>query len=75
MHTEPHSGEVRHHKPKHLAEKFEGMVGIGLILDSPRVEFRAQVQTPGHAWRVGASHFALLLAAHPALRARLTRYA
>ena len=31
MHTEPHSGDVRHHKPKHLAEKFEGVVGIVMV--------------------------------------------
>lgn len=31
MHTEPHTGEVRHHKPKHLAEKFEGMVGVIMV--------------------------------------------
>lgn len=31
MHTEPHTGEVRHHKPKHLAEKFEGVVGIVMV--------------------------------------------
>lgn len=31
MHTEPHNGEVHHHKPRHLAEKFEGMVGIVMV--------------------------------------------
>ena len=31
MHTEPHPGEVRHHKPKHLAAKFEGMVGVIMV--------------------------------------------
>lgn len=31
MHTEPHTGEVKHHKPRHLAEKFEGMVGIAAV--------------------------------------------
>ena len=31
MHTEPHTGEVRHTKPKHLAEKFEGVVGIVMV--------------------------------------------
>lgn len=31
MHTEPHTGEVRHHKPRHLAEKFEGLVGIVMV--------------------------------------------
>ncbi|MBU1378601.1 MAG: hypothetical protein KKE02_02375 [Alphaproteobacteria bacterium] len=31
MHTEPHTGDVRHHKPKHLAEKFEGVVGIVMV--------------------------------------------
>src|SRR6185369_14957118 len=29
MHTEPH--EVTHHKPKHLAEKFEGMIGVNMV--------------------------------------------
>lgn len=31
MHTEPHSGEVKHHKPRHLAEKFEGMIGVFMV--------------------------------------------
>ena len=31
MHTEPHTGEVKHHKPKHLAEKFEGMIGVIMV--------------------------------------------
>jgi cell division protein FtsL len=29
MHTEPHT-EV-HHKPRHLAEKFEGMIGVIMV--------------------------------------------
>lgn len=29
MHTEPH--EITHHKPKHLAEKFEGMIGVIMV--------------------------------------------
>jgi hypothetical protein len=32
MQTEPHTGEVRHQKPKHLAERFEGMVGIFMVI-------------------------------------------
>jgi hypothetical protein len=28
MHTEPHTGDIKHQKPRHLAEKFEGMVGF-----------------------------------------------
>lgn len=28
MHSEPQIGEVKHQKPRHLAEKFEGMVGV-----------------------------------------------
>jgi hypothetical protein len=35
MHTDPAHGEVRHHKPKHLAERFEGMLGyvmVGIIV-------------------------------------------
>lgn len=31
MHTEPHTGEVKHHKPRHLAEKFEGMIGVVMV--------------------------------------------
>lgn len=31
MHTEPHTGQVRRHKPKHLAEKFEGVIGIVMV--------------------------------------------
>jgi hypothetical protein len=31
MHSEPHHGDVHHHKPRHLAEKFEGMVGIIMV--------------------------------------------
>ena len=30
MRTEPHT-EVHHHKPRHLAEKFEGMIGIIMV--------------------------------------------
>ncbi len=32
MHTEPHHGEVRHHKPKHLAERFEGLLGTVMVV-------------------------------------------
>lgn len=32
MHTEPHHGEVRHHKPKHLAERFEGLLGTAMVI-------------------------------------------
>ena len=32
MHTEPHHGEVRHHKPKHLAERFEGLLGTAMVV-------------------------------------------
>ena len=31
MHSEPQHGEVHHHKPRHLAEKFEGLVGIVMV--------------------------------------------
>lgn len=31
MHSEPHAGEVKHHKPKHLAERFEGMIGMIMV--------------------------------------------
>ena len=32
MHTEPTHGEVRHHKPKHLAERFEGLLGVVMVV-------------------------------------------
>ena len=32
MHTEPQHGEVRHHKNKHLAERFEGMLGVVMVI-------------------------------------------
>ena len=32
MHTEPTHGEVRHHKPKHLAQRFEGMLGTAMVI-------------------------------------------
>lgn len=31
MHTEPPTGEVRHTKPRHLAERFEGMIGMIMV--------------------------------------------
>lgn len=31
MQSESHQGQVKHHKPKHLAEKFEGMVGVIMV--------------------------------------------
>ena len=34
MQTEPHTGEVRHQKPKHLAERFEGMVILATNLET-----------------------------------------
>jgi hypothetical protein len=30
MHSDPHT-EVRHAKPKHLAERFEGMIGVVMV--------------------------------------------
>lgn len=30
MHTDPHT-EVHHAKPKHLAERFEGLVGVIMV--------------------------------------------
>jgi CRP-like cAMP-binding protein len=53
---------------------FEGMLGIGLVLDSPVMEFCAEVQAAGHAWRVDATPFARLLAEQPQLHARMNRY-
>lgn len=32
MHTEPHDGEVRHHKPRHLAERLEGALGTLMVV-------------------------------------------
>jgi hypothetical protein len=32
MHTDPTHGEARHHKPRHLAEKFEGYFGIIMVV-------------------------------------------
>jgi CRP-like cAMP-binding protein len=54
---------------------FEGMVGIGLVLDSPAMEFQARVQTPGRALRVECASFIRELAVQPALRVRMNRYA
>ena len=31
MHTDPAHGEARPHKSKHLAERFEGMLGILMV--------------------------------------------
>ena len=31
MHTDPAHDEVVHHKPKHLAERFEGLIGIVMV--------------------------------------------
>lgn len=53
----------------------EGMLGIGLILDSPVAEFNARVQTSGRAWRVTSAHFRRQLDERPAFRARMNRYA
>lgn len=32
MHTDPPSGKIRPHKPRHLAERFEGMVGVIMVI-------------------------------------------
>lgn len=32
MHTEPTHGEVRHHKPRHVAQKMEGMLGMAMVV-------------------------------------------
>jgi hypothetical protein len=32
MHTEPHHGQVRPHKPKHLAERFEGLLSTAMVV-------------------------------------------
>jgi hypothetical protein len=31
MHTEPAHEGVRHHKPKHMAERFERVIGIVMV--------------------------------------------
>ncbi len=31
MRTEPHTADIRPHKPRHLAEKFEGMIGVIMV--------------------------------------------
>ena len=31
MHTEPHTGQGRTHKNRHLAERFEGLVGVLMV--------------------------------------------
>ena len=31
MHTDPAHDEAVHHKPKHLAERFEGLVGVVMV--------------------------------------------
>jgi len=31
MHTDDH-GEIRHHKPRHLAQRFEGVLGILMVV-------------------------------------------
>ena len=32
MHTDPTHDEVVHHKPKHLAERFEGLIGVVMVV-------------------------------------------
>ena len=31
MHTDPAHDEVVHHKPKHIAERLEGLVGVVMV--------------------------------------------
>lgn len=31
MHTDPTHEEVVHHKPRHLAERFEGFIGVVMV--------------------------------------------
>lgn len=31
-HESPHDPETHHHKPRHLAEKFEGYIGIAMVV-------------------------------------------
>jgi hypothetical protein len=32
MHTEHHDSEVHHHRNRHLAERFEGLVGVLMLI-------------------------------------------
>ena len=32
MHTDPPTGKVTGHKPNHLAERFEGMIGVIMVV-------------------------------------------
>ena len=32
MHTDPPAGKVTGHKPNHLAERFEGMIGVIMVV-------------------------------------------
>jgi CRP-like cAMP-binding protein len=54
---------------------FEGMVGLGLALDSPVMELSTRVHSDGLAWRVSAPRFVEHLSEQPSLRARMNRYA
>jgi CRP-like cAMP-binding protein len=54
---------------------FEGMLGIGLTLDAPVIEFRAAVQTVGQAWRIGSAHYSRQILRLAAFRSRMNRYA
>jgi CRP-like cAMP-binding protein len=53
----------------------EGVVGIELILDMSRVEFRAEVQCSGRALKVDADIFGRQLVEQPAFHTRMKRYA
>ena len=52
----------------------EGMLGVQLALGVETAPFRALVQGPGTAWRIGAKAFRSELARSPALQRGLHRY-
>lgn len=53
----------------------EGVVGIELVLDMSKVEFRAEVQCSGRALKVDAANFQRQLVEQPAFHSRMKRYA
>ena len=52
----------------------EGMLGAQVALGVPKPGFRAQVQGPGPAWRIGALAFGAELARNPELQRSVHRY-
>ena len=52
----------------------EGMLGAQVALGVPTPAFRAQVQGPGAAWRIGVQAFGVELARNPELQRNVNRY-